>query len=158
MNSSLKTLLLFLLIGVVFLGAIQLVPVNRTNPPAVTQVQWDSAQTQALFQRACADCHSNETTWPWYSYVAPVSWLVARDVYSGRARFNISDLNASSLRYSRTVSEIGRTIKSGRMPMGIYTMMHPSARLTLQEAQVLAAGLQATLSNTQAMNVSSPGN
>jgi mono/diheme cytochrome c family protein len=143
-----KILLGVIAIGVVIFGGIQLVPVNRTNPLVVTQVQWDSPQTQALFQRACADCHSNETVWPWYSYVAPVSWLIARDVFAGRSRFNISDLNTSSPRFSRMTSEIGRTIQSGRMPMAIYIPMHPSARLTPQEAQELASGLQATLLNS----------
>lgn len=145
-----KILLLIVLVGVVIFAGIQFVPVNRTNPPVVTQVQWDLPQTQALFQRACADCHSNETIWPWYSYVAPISWLVARDVYAGRSRFNISDLNTSTPRYSRMASEIGRTVLSGRMPMSIYLTMHPSARLTPQESQALASGLQATLTNVQA--------
>ena len=73
---------LWILLGLVVL--IQLVPFGRshTNPPVVKEVAWDSAQTKALVRRACYDCHSNETVWPWYSNVAPVSWLVQRDVTS----------------------------------------------------------------------------
>ena len=64
--------------------AIQLVPVNRTNPP----VQGDfrgSAEVVSILRRACYDCHSNETVWPWYSRVAPLSWVIAHDVNEGRA-------------------------------------------------------------------------
>jgi hypothetical protein len=71
-----------LLIGaaVVVAGFIilQLVPVARTNPAVVREPQWDSPQTRELAQRACYDCHSNETVWPWYAYIAPVSWQIAR--------------------------------------------------------------------------------
>ena len=69
---------------------IQFVPYGRdhTNPPVIAEPAWDSPQTRALFFRACADCHSNETTWPWYSTIAPASWLITRDVMEGRATFN----------------------------------------------------------------------
>ncbi len=71
---------------------IQLVPYgrNHTNPPVLQEPNWDSPQTRALAQRACFDCHSNETEWPWYSHVAPVSWLVQRDVEEGREKVNFS--------------------------------------------------------------------
>lgn len=92
---------LIILIGIggvllaVFLG-IQLIPVNRTNPPVTSPVKWDSPQTQSLAARACMDCHSNETVWPWYSYVAPTSWLVYYDVQRGRSQLNFSTYSASS--------------------------------------------------------------
>ncbi|MCX7782465.1 MAG: heme-binding domain-containing protein, partial [Meiothermus sp.] len=72
--------------------AIQLVPYGRDhqNPPVVAEPPWDSPQTRALFVRACADCHSNQTRWPWYSHIAPVSWLVQRDVEEGRSKLNLS--------------------------------------------------------------------
>ena len=69
----------FVVLVVVLFGLIQLVPVQRTNPPVVAEPPWDSPETRALAVRACFDCHSNETVWPWYAYVAPVSWLVAHD-------------------------------------------------------------------------------
>ena len=77
-------------VGLVLAGLllIQLVPVQRTNPPVVREPNWDSVQTRDLMARACLDCHSNETNWPWYAYVAPVSWLVAHDVQEGRATVN----------------------------------------------------------------------
>ena len=90
--------ILFVIVGLVIVAfaAIQLIPVNRTNPPVATPIKWDSPQTEALARRACMDCHSNETTWTWYSYVAPASWLVYYDVQQGRSRFNMSALAGST--------------------------------------------------------------
>lgn len=89
-------ILLLVVVGIVLLlfVAIQLVPVKRNNPTTGAAIQWDSPQTQALAERACMDCHSNQTTWPWYSYVAPVSWVIYYDVEAGRARLNFSNLAA----------------------------------------------------------------
>lgn len=135
--------------------AIQLIPVAHTNLPVVTQVKWDSPTTQALFARACADCHSNETVWPWYSKIAPVSWLVARDVNEGRQRWNISDLTGSQntsrpgFEGERGTRDLSEVIQSGRMPMTIYLIMHPTANLSPTEKQALITGLQATLATTQ---------
>ena len=69
--------LALVVIGIVGLVVIQFVPVERPNPPVLREPNWDSPETRALAQRACFDCHSNETTWPWYSQVAPVSWLTS---------------------------------------------------------------------------------
>jgi hypothetical protein len=79
---------------ILFIG-IQFIPVHRTNPPVTSQIQWDSSQTQVLAQRACMDCHSNETTWKWYSYIAPASWLIYYDVERGRNELNLSTLGAA---------------------------------------------------------------
>jgi hypothetical protein len=137
--------------GLLLFGLIQLIPVDHTNPPVVTQVKWDSPQTQALFERACADCHSNETVWPAYSNVAPFSWLVARDVTEGREHFNISDLGAmDTRRRNRLPKEIGEQMREGEMPMPIYLPLHPEANLTTAEKQALVEGLLLTLANTQA--------
>lgn len=142
--------------------AIQLVPFghDHTNPPVTQQVNWDSQQTRDLFYRACADCHSNETTWPWYSNVAPISWLVQHDVQDGRQRFNISAPTRGGERgeggAGGEFGEGGRggrgerddspggLIRSGDMPMPIYLITHPEARLTDAEKQQLIDGLNAT--------------
>jgi hypothetical protein len=139
-----------LLGGVVILfGLIQLIPVRQTNPPVVTQVNWDSAQTQELFSRACADCHSNETVWPWYAKVAPVSWLVARDVNEGREKFNLSNLaGMNSRRLNELPEELGEVIQEGEMPMPIYLPLHPTAKLSAAEKQALITGMRQTLANT----------
>ena len=77
--------------GLLFLGflLLQLIPYGRdhSNPPVISQPAWDSPRTEKLVREACYDCHSNETRWPWYSNVAPMSWLLAQDVSEARGRF-----------------------------------------------------------------------
>lgn len=120
---------------------IQLVPFgrNHTNPPVIQEPAWDSPQTQELFTRACADCHSNTTVWPWYSNVAPVSWLVYNDTMEGRQKFNVSEWNRT-----QEVDEVAETVRKGEMPPAIYLPTHPAARLTAAEKEQLIRGLQAT--------------
>jgi mono/diheme cytochrome c family protein len=117
----------------------------------VTPVNWDSPQTADLFGRACADCHSNETVWPWYARVAPVSWLVARDVNEGREEFNLSDLSSlNGRKLNEMPREIDEKVSEGEMPMAIYLPLHPGAVLSAAEKQALIDGLQKTLSLTLA--------
>jgi len=98
--------------------AIQLVPVERTNPPVIAEPNWDTPETRVLAQRACFDCHSNETVWPWYSYVAPVSWLVARDTNEGREVLNFSEWGSGG--EGREPWEMLEAVESGYMPPQIY--------------------------------------
>ena len=125
---------------------IQLIPFghDHTNPPVVTETNWDSQQTRDLFYRACADCHSNETKWPWYSNIAPISWLVQRDVNEAREHFNISDATASSHSHSGHDESPSEPVEEGQMPLPVYLIMHPEARLTEAEKQQLIEGLNAT--------------
>ena len=120
---------------------IQLVPFGRdhTNPPVIQEPAWDSPQTQELFTRACADCHSNTTVWPWYSNVAPVSWLVYNDTMEGRQKFNVSEWNRP-----QEADEAAKLVSEGEMPPAIYLPTHPAARLTAAEKEQLIRGLQAT--------------
>jgi hypothetical protein len=137
-------LVLYVIAGLVILfGLIQLVPYgrNHTNPPVVAEPNWDSPRTRELAQRACFDCHSNETVWPWYSNVAPVSWLVQRDVDEGRRRLNFSDWSQAQ----RGEREGGDVVLEGRMPPVYFLWMHPNAALSASEKQELASGLQATM-------------
>jgi hypothetical protein len=136
------------LAALVIFGLIQLAPtgVSYTNPPVVSEPNWDTPQTRALAQRACFDCHSNETNWPWYTHIAPVSWLTARDVNEGRAHLNFSTWGqATSGRGRRTnAREIVRSVQDGSMPPAIYLPLHPTAQLTAEEQQQLVAGFMAT--------------
>ncbi len=122
---------------------IQMVPYgrNHTNPPVVSTPNWDSPRTQELFARACADCHSHATVWPWYSHVAPVSWLVQRDVDEGRAKFNVS---LWGVQRKNEGDEAAETVETGEMPFRPYLLMHPEARLTETEKSALIQGLIAT--------------
>lgn len=131
-----------LLGGLVGLFALaQLVPYGRAhaNPPVQATPNWDSPQTKALFDRACADCHSNETKWPWYSNVAPVSWLVQRHVDEGRSKFNVSVPG-----FGEDAGEAAEEVREGKMPEPTYLPTHPEARLTDAERDALVRGLAAT--------------
>jgi cytochrome c551/c552 len=114
----------------------------ETNPPVVAEPQWDSPQTRALAQRACFDCHSNETVWPWYSRIAPPSWLVVFDTIRGRNHLNFSEWGIG--RSGRGMGESAEQIQRGAMPPAIYLTMHPNAALNAAEKQQLIDGLNAS--------------
>ncbi len=139
-----KKMILWIAAAMVLIALlIQLVPLpgRGNNPPVAAEPKWDSPQTRALAKRACFDCHSNETTWPWYSYVAPVSWLVYNDVMEGRSRMNFSEWNQPQ----RAAAEASSVLQEGEMPPAIYLPLHPFARLTAAEKQALASGLNNSL-------------
>jgi cytochrome c551/c552 len=133
-----KILGIIVLIGIVLFALIQLVPYGRShkNPPVVQEPNWD-AQTRAIVKKACFDCHSNEVVWPWYSNIAPISWLVQHDVEEGRSKMNFSDWGNRG----RPVEEIASEVQEGGMPPGQYKLMHPAAKLTDAEKQALIQGL-----------------
>jgi hypothetical protein len=136
-----KRKLLFILIAVVVVfAALQLIPVNRTDPPVSREVNWDSPQTRALVKRACFDCHSNETAWPWYTGIAPSSFYVANHVAEGRQRLNFSAWDQPNSDFE----EAQRSINNGQMPLWDYVLIHPDASLSATEKAQLISGLQAT--------------
>jgi hypothetical protein len=128
----------------ILLGAALLVTVialfMETNPPVTAEPAWDSPQTRALAQRACFDCHSNQTTWPWYDKLPVSSWIAVFDTVRGRRELNFSEWSAS--RRSRDMAEV---IQNGSMPPSLYTLLHPDAILTDPEKQQLIQGLQNSL-------------
>ncbi len=121
---------------------IQLIPFGRqhTNPPVTQEPQWDSPATRELARRACFNCHSNETTWPWYSSIAPVSWLAQRDVNGGRSHLNFSEWT----KLQRHAGHVGEEIRGGNMPPWFYLPMHAEAKLTAAERAQLIAGFAKT--------------
>jgi mono/diheme cytochrome c family protein len=145
MSKIIKVILIVVFAGVALLALFQLVPYGKqhTNPAVVSEPKWDTPQTRVLAQRACFDCHSNETTWPWYSNVAPVSWLIQRDVDEGRQRINFSDWAGKRHR----VNEISQVIGGGSMPPFYFVWMHPNAALTAAEKDQLISGLKITVAN-----------
>ena len=128
---------------VVLLLAIQLVPYGRDhrNPPLRSEPAWDSAITRDLARQACFDCHSNETQWPLYASLAPISWLVQHDVDEGRAVLNFSEWPSSS----KEAREAAQEVREGEMPPASYQLMHTRARLTAADRDRLAVGLDRTL-------------
>jgi hypothetical protein len=116
---------------------IQFVPVDRTNPPVEGEVP-APPEVREVLQRACYDCHSNETTWPWYSRVAPVSWLIARDVHEGREQLNFSTWNRLSTREQvEALRESWDEVDEGEMPLWFYLPPHPEARLSDRDRRLL---------------------
>ena len=135
------------LILIVLLVVIQAVPYGRAhdNPPVLAEPQWDSAATRSLAVAACYDCHSNEVVWPWYTNIAPVSWLATRDVNEGRDELNFSEWDTGE----QETDDLAEVIESGEMPPIYYGWMHPAARLTDAELQQLIAGLEASVRNSR---------
>jgi hypothetical protein len=134
-------------IGIVLLLAfLQIVPVSRDSPPEPEPIAWNSARTQELASRACLDCHSHQTRWPWYSYVAPISFAIQRNVVQGRESMNLSDLSTTSSRgREKLADEIEEVVKEGSMPEPMYLPLHPEAALTDAEKIELVDGLRASL-------------
>lgn len=122
---------------------IQLIPFGRThwNPLGTREPAWNSPETRELIRRACFDCHSNTTVWPWYSHIAPVSWLVQRDVNGGRRHLNFSEWDLPQ-RHSKDVAQ---QVREGEMPPWFYLPMHPAAKLTPAEKQALIDGVEKSL-------------
>ena len=131
-------IIVLILLGLV----IQLIPYGKdhTNPSVRSEPNWNSPETRALAQRACFDCHSNETVWPWYSNIAPVSWLVQSDVENGRRHLNFSEWQQGG--QGEGIGEAIEVLQEGEMPPLFYIIPHPEARLTVAEKQALIDGLR----------------
>lgn len=128
--------IVFIIIVAIFL-IIQIIPVTRDNPPVTADFEGPS-EVKDIFKKSCYDCHSNETVWPWYSHVAPVSWLVAGDVSEGRENLNFSEWGTYSAKKQIKLAEnIGEEIKEGEMPMMIYLILHSSAKLDERQKAVI---------------------
>jgi len=127
-----KAALLFLTAA--FIG-IQAVPVDRSNPPVITDLE-APAEVKKIIRRSCYDCHSNEVQWPWYSRVAPISWLVAYDVEEGREDLNFSDWDTYA-NDRGMIEEIIEEIEEGDMPLRKYLITHPNASVSKDELNLL---------------------
>ena len=123
---------------------LQLVPYGHDHgaPATTKRAQLDPAAAR-LARGACMDCHSNQTTWPWYSNVAPMSWLIQGDVDEGRAALNFSEWD----RPQEGTEELIEVVEEGEMPPLTYTLLHPDARLTDEERATLIAALQVALAD-----------
>lgn len=123
--------------------AIQIIPYgrNHSNPRIRQEPKWDRLETRLMARHACMDCHSNQTLWPWYSSIAPISWLIQRDVDEGRRELNFSEWD----RPQKEAAGAARLIRSGEMPPRSYLLAHPEARLQPADTEALAIGLENTL-------------
>ena len=129
--------------AVVLFLLIQLIPFghDHTNPPTVSEPNWSSPQARALVREHCFQCHSNETEWPWYSNIAPGSWLIAMDVIAGRGEFNFSDWQNNP----GELDEMVGAIQEGEMPPIQYWIFHPNSKMNDQQKQELIQALESSL-------------
>jgi mono/diheme cytochrome c family protein len=120
---------------------IQFIPVTMDNPPV--QANFDGpTDVEEVFRQSCYDCHSNETVWPWYSRIAPVSWLVAGHVNEGRHRLDFSEWGVySDLKRARLAEGIGEEVEEGEMPLAVYLIMHSSAELDERDIATIESWL-----------------
>lgn len=133
----------FLVGGAIALVGAQVIPVSRTNPPVEAEVP-ASPEVRQILRRACYDCHSNETVWPGYAYVAPFSWLIASDVNRGRNHVNFSTWNRySPADRAEHLADVWDEVSQGEMPLAIYLPLHPEARLSDADKAALEAWSQA---------------
>lgn len=128
----------------ILLAVCQFVPVDRSNPPVEGEIS-APAEVKTILKRSCYGCHSHETAWPWYSYVAPVSWLVTHDVEEAREELNFSVWERySEKKKLEKIRDCGEEVEEGEMPLWFYLPLHPSARLSPADRERLIAGLEKT--------------
>ena len=132
-------------LAVAVLLSIQLVQPEKTNPQSDPHASFEAVahpphRVASTLRRACGDCHSNETRWPWYSRISPVSWLIAKDVQQGRTHFNLSAWNQREAgQEAPEIRELCAEVQAGKMPPRSYTGLHPSSRLNPSELAALCA-------------------
>jgi hypothetical protein len=116
---------------------LQFVPVQQTNPAERGEFH-APGNLEAILRRACYDCHSHETAWPWYSRIAPISFLLANDVEEGRGQLNFSTWETyNDQRRARKLKEIVREVENGDMPPWYYALLHPDAKLSPPARQAI---------------------
>jgi hypothetical protein len=119
------------------IAAIQLMPVDRSNPPITAEVP-APPEARAVLRRACYDCHSHETVWPWYSRIAPVSWLIASDVREGREELNFSTWDQYTTKQQiEKLKESWEEVEEGEMPLWFYLPVHRDAVLSDKDRATL---------------------
>ena len=144
--SATRKLGLALTVSALLFAALQVVPYgrDRTNPPDGSLAAFDAPGTEQLAKRACFDCHSNRTKWPWYSAIAPISWRIQSHVQEGREKLNFTAFDAAGKEMAEAAGEAGESVTKGEMPPADYLLAHPEARLTAAEKRSLVAGLDKT--------------
>ena len=121
----------------------QMIRPDRTNPasqPGASLLAHAPANVKAIIERSCRDCHSNDTEWPWYSSVAPMSWALASHVKEGRENFNYSQWTSYDADdQDRLLGAMCNLTKRGRMPYPSYLVIHRDAKLSPAEVEAICA-------------------
>ena len=133
---------IIVIVVIVVLIGIQFIPVSGTNPPVTGEIKAPENVMQVL-RNSCYDCHSNESLWPWYSKIAPVSWLVVSDVNEGREYLNFSEWESYSIQEkAEDLEEIWEDVEEGEMPLWYYLPLHPEARLSDKDMETIKNWVQ----------------
>ena len=140
-TGRLRSLRSWLVVALVVFAGLQVVPYGwrHPNPPVISDAPWPTEEARGIAVQSCYACHSNETQWPAYSYVAPMSWLVRRDVEEGRDDLNFSTWD----RDDGEADDAAESVLDAEMPPRRYVLAHPGARLTAEESRVLVDALRA---------------
>lgn len=134
MKQNLRNVLIVIVVVVI---GLQFVPIRVSNPESAGEIETDP-EIAALFKRSCYDCHSNESRWPWYARVAPVSWWIVRDVKEAREEFNFSEWEKfSELQQKSLRLQIWRQVEGGHMPLPEYLWLHGEAKLSEEDRDLL---------------------
>lgn len=126
----------FIAFLVVIIIGIQFIPVERTNPPVVSDIDAPS-EIKDILRKACYDCHSNETSWAWYTKIAPASFLAVKDVNEGRENLNFSEWGNYTNKTEKIKQEIWEEVREEKMPLWQYRLFHSEAKLTPEEKNLL---------------------
>ena len=128
---------------VVALVAVQLIQPAHNNSKQVVPTDFAKVFTvpgnvQSILQKACYDCHSNHTVYPWYSNIQPMAWVLANHIKEGKDKLNFSEFgNYRTRRQASKLKDIAGQVKSNEMPIASYKMMHPNARLSEAEKRLI---------------------
>ena len=135
--------IIFIIVFLILLG-IQFIPINKTNP-IITQDIQAPAEVKSILRNSCYNCHSNETKWPWYSELAPVSWMIVNDVNDARKKLNFSSWDKISFEKKEELKkDIWDEVRQDEMPLSLYLYLHPDAKLDLSQKNMIKKWITGT--------------
>ena len=156
MKKILKIIVIVLIVGFIVIQFINRPDKSTTTevtPGHITKVMNVPANVESILKRSCYDCHSDHTVWPWYSSIAPASWLVGDDVVKGRKKMNFSQWSKIPVaKQEARLNEICEEIKSDEMPLPPYLILHGDAKLSQADKDVLCQWVETELKKLEDAN------
>lgn len=156
MKKILKIVLAVLVIGLIaiqFFNRPDKTTTTEITPGHITKVMNVPANVESILKRSCYDCHSNHTVWPWYTAVAPVSWLVADDVVKGRKKMNFSEwAKIPEAKKEARLNDICEEIKADEMPLSNYLIIHGESKLSQSDKDILCQWVEIELKKLEDLN------
>jgi hypothetical protein len=144
-----KRIKVIIILFVGLLVLIQFYPLDRSNPPVTAEIE-TPYEVKVVLKKSCYDCHSNETVWPFYAHIAPVSWLVVRDVHKARHDINFSEWgNLPQDKQYKKLDKMWEEIEEEKMPLPIYLITHPSAKLSDEQKATIKNWIESSIPDIQ---------